>query len=169
MTAKSMTSRRSFLKSGALVAAPLAVVATPAAAAFAHDGSKARLMRIEDERAIEALNRAFLRTFNAAGAKRTGEFFASGKAPKLARGMTGLALDAAAEPERFELSEDGARASARYAVTADFAHALEGEGTLVEMARLQGNGPVRLSEARTLVADYVKRAEGWTIERLRLT
>lgn len=160
------TSRRSFLKSGAIIAAPLAVAAAPAAAAFADDGSRARLARIEDERAIEALNRSFLSRFNAGG--RTGEFFAGRKAPKLARGITGLAFDHSAEPGQIALSEDAARAAGCFAVTAHFEHVLEGEGTLLQMARLQGNGPARRSEARTLVADYVKRGDGWAIERLKL-
>lgn len=157
------TSRRSFLKSGALVAAPLALVAAPAAAAFTDD-SKARLLRIEDERAIEALNRAFLRRFNSGAT--TADLFVSGKSPKMAEGMTALTLDASAEPEAFAISDDGSSATARLACVAEYVQELEGEGTFVEMARLQGNGPVRLSEARNFVGKYVRTAEGWAIERI---
>jgi len=60
------TNRRAFLKSTAFVAAPLAAFAAPAAA-LADDGAATRLSRIEDERAIEALHRAFLK--DARGAK----------------------------------------------------------------------------------------------------
>lgn len=160
------TSRRSFLKSGAIAAVPLVVAAAPAAAALADDGSKARLLRMEDERAIEALNRAFQRQFNAG--RVSGDLFASGKTPKFAKGMTGLRLDAAAEPEQFTISDDGARASARIACTAEFQSELEGEGTFLDMARLQGNGPVRLSEARAFVGNYVMTENGWAIERIEL-
>ena len=59
------TDRRSFLKTGAIAAAPLAALAP--AAALADDGSKARLARLEDERAIESLHRAFLRQPSALG------------------------------------------------------------------------------------------------------
>lgn len=160
------TSRRRFLKGGAIVAAPLAIAAAPAAAALADDGSKAKLARIEDERAIEALNRAFLRRFNAGG--RTGEFFVRGKAAELAKGVVAVKIDAAAEPDHFAIAEDGASATARIACVAEFDHPLEGEGTFIDMARLQGNGPVRLSEARSFVGQYVRTAQGWAIERIEL-
>src|SRR5262245_27315706 len=75
------TSRRSFLKSGAIVAAPVVAVAAPAMA-FAADDSSAKLARLEDERAIEALNRNFVRDFNASGVQGTASLFADGKAPK---------------------------------------------------------------------------------------
>ena len=58
--------RRAFLKAGSLAAAPLAMAA-PAAALAADDGSRAKLARLEDERAIEALQRKFVRYLNGAG------------------------------------------------------------------------------------------------------
>lgn len=56
----------------------------------------------------------------------------------------------------------------RCARVAEVTHALEGDGTFVEMARLQGNGPARLSEARSLVGSSVKTTEGRAIERIEL-
>ncbi len=168
MTGKPMTSRRSFLKSGAIVAAPLAVVGAPAAAAMADDASRARLARLEDTMAIEALNRAFLRQFNASGAEATAALFADGKAPDLAHGTSGLVLEDAGEPEHFELAGDGARATAHYACKVETEHALEGDHTLIQMARLQGNSPHRSIERRLLKADYVRRKDGWAIESIRL-
>jgi len=53
---KQSTERRSFLKTGAIVAAPLAVAAP--AAAFAADDSRSKLARLEDERAMELIPRA---------------------------------------------------------------------------------------------------------------
>lgn len=161
------TTRRSFLKSGALVAAPVAAVAAPAMALAADNGS-ARLARLEDERAIEALSRNFVRNFNASGAKGTADLFAAGRAPELGDGAVRLALDAAGEPDLLEVAEDGAHARSRHLCTLESEYALEGEGSLVEMARLQGNSAVQTSEQRVLVADYVKLADGWAIESLRL-
>src|SRR5690606_14624017 len=80
----SATDRRSFLKSSALIAAPVAAVAVPAAA-FADDGSRARLARLEDERSVEALHRQFLRHLN--GAADCGEFIASSDAVDLGEGL----------------------------------------------------------------------------------
>ncbi|KPL67767.1 hypothetical protein SZ64_06340 [Erythrobacter sp. SG61-1L] len=164
-----MTSRRSFLKSGAIVAAPIAVVASPAAAAaMADDGNRARLAMLEDTRAIEALNRSFVRRFNGSGMAATAELFADGKAPQLADGAARLSLDDMEEPAHFELAEGGARASAHYVCTVETEHALDGEDTLLQMARMQGNMAHRSSERHLLKADYVRRESGWVIESIRL-
>lgn len=167
MSKQMRTSRRSFLKSGAIVAAPVAVVTAPAIA-FAADDSKARLARIEDERAIEALGRDFVRNFNAGGAKGTKGLFAGGKGAELAGDAVRLTLDPVAEPELLEIAADGASARSRHRCVVECEHPLEGEGTLIAMARLQGNGGVRASEQRVLVADYVKLESGWAIDRLHL-
>ncbi|MGZ5792642.1 MAG: twin-arginine translocation signal domain-containing protein, partial [Croceibacterium sp.] len=79
---KAATDRRSFLKTGAIAAAPLAV-AMPTAA-LADDGSHARLARLEDEKAIAALHREVVGQVN------------RGKR-KLADGLTALADDPAQE------------------------------------------------------------------------
>ena len=162
------TTRRCFLKSGAIVAAPLAAVAAPAVAKAAGDGSAARLARLEDERAIEALNRDFLRRFNREGLERTAELFADGKAPGITGEMNRLSLDPAAEPELFELSKDGSTAHMRQVCLVESDHPLEGEETLVQMARLQGNSASRARSGKTLVANYRKQGERWTITKLEL-
>ncbi|MBO9498534.1 MAG: hypothetical protein J7496_10930 [Novosphingobium sp.] len=158
MTEKPMTSRRSFLKAGAIVAAPLAAVAAPAAAALAGDRSSERLARIEDERAIEALNRDLARQVSAGGS-------IAGLAEP---GLVGLAFDPGAEPAEFTISADRTRASVRMACSAEFEREFEGQATLVQMARLQGNGAVRVTEARSFVGSYLRRRDGWRIERIEL-
>ena len=62
MTMNQSTSRRSFLKTGAIAAAPLAMAAP--AAALADDGSRARLARLEDEKALAALHREVMAQVN---------------------------------------------------------------------------------------------------------
>jgi hypothetical protein len=161
------TTRRSFLKSGALVAVPAAVVAIPAAA-LAEDGSKAALARLRDERAIEALNRDFLRAFNQGGAKEAANLFADGKAPALASEVTRLSIDTADTPKSFAIAEDGASATARYDCTVETAHALEGNHAYEQMARLQGNTTATQSGRKVLSAHYVKRRGGWMISKLEL-
>ena len=147
------TSRRSFLKTGAIVAAPLAVMA-PAAAFAADDGSKARLARLEDEKAIEALHRDLVREVN--GGQR-----------KLASGLTALAPDPGHE-SHLAFADDGRRASCRRACTASFRTEFTGQSTLEQMHRLQGQGVHSHEESRELVAEYVKGKQGWAIERVRL-
>ncbi|TIX51874.1 hypothetical protein [Alteraurantiacibacter aquimixticola] len=161
------TTRRSFLKVGALVAAPAAAIGIPVAA-MAEDGSKAALARLQDERAIEALNRDFLRAFNRGGAKDTASLFADRKGPAFAKGVSKLSLDLAEEPRSFAIAEDGATATARYDCTAEIADELAGKETLVQMARMQGNSAGSQSARVTLSAQYAKRGEGWLIASLDL-
>ena len=162
----SSTDRRSFLKTGALVTAPLAAVAIPAAA-LADDGSRARLARLEDERAIEALRRSILRRINGDGASTCGEFVATADAIELDEGLRSIAEDPVDEPE-LALSDDGARASSRQACRVERETALTGNTTLERMARFQGQGSHRSSEKRMLLTVYVKQDGEWKLSQLRL-
>ena len=148
----SSTSRRNFLKTGAMAAVPVA--AGLPVAALAADDSKAALVRLQDERAIEALTRDTLRSFNRGS---QGDLFA--------KGIARVALDAAEEPS---LVIDGDAATARFACTVDTVLALEGRGTLIDMARLQGNAAATSSTAKTLVARYTRQNDLWTIAALDL-
>ena len=147
------TDRRSFLKSGAIVAAPFSVMA-PAAAFAADDGSKARLARLEDDKAIQALHRDLLRRVN-------------GGEHKLAEGLTALADDPAHELQ-IAFAEDGRSASCRCACTARFTTDFTGHSTLEQMHRLQGQGQHSHEESRELVVEYEKGKNGWAIQRVRL-
>lgn len=169
MTGKSMTSRRSFLKSGAVVAAPVAIIATPAlAAGMEEDALRSRLARMEDSRAIETLNRRFVHHFNAADRRGLAGLFADGRAPELGQGIAGLVVEEGAQAPEILLTADGNRASATYACRAEVEQALEGSDTLMQMARLQGNSAHRMHQPGQLKADYVRRPEGWVIERIQL-
>jgi hypothetical protein len=153
MTMSQTASRRSFLKTGALAAAPLAV-ALPTAALAADDGSKARLARLEDEKALAALHRETLRQVN------RGE-------RELAPGLTTLAGDPAHDLQ-IAIADDGRRATCRGACLASFRTEFAGASTIEQMHRLQGQGSHEHEEARVLITEYVKRKDGWAIETLRL-
>jgi hypothetical protein len=142
----SATDRRSFLKTGALAAAPFAAMAP--AVALADDGSKAKLTRIEDERAIEALHRKVLRRPSVLGDEI--------RAVRQDREAT------------IEIAGDGRTATSRCRCCVERDTAFVGETTVEQMARFQGHGSHRHAEERTLLADYVKNSEGWRIERVRL-
>ena len=122
---KAATDRRSFLKTGALAAAPLAV-AVPTAAFAADDGSKAKLARFEDERTIAALHRDVLRQVN------RGE-------RELAPGLSALAVDPAHELE-IAFAGDGSRASCRRACTASFRTEFTGAAPTEKMHNPQRQG-----------------------------
>jgi hypothetical protein len=156
------TSRRSFLKTGALVAAPLAAAAP--VAALAGDDSHGRLARLEDERAIEALQRKFLRHLNGAG--DCGAFIASADAVELGEGMRSITEDIGHDAQ-LELAEDGLSARARCACRVERETAFTGESTLEQMARFEGLGSHRFEERGTLATDYIKGKDGWRIARAR--
>ena len=153
MTMNQTTSRRSFLKTGAIAATPLVAVAAPAVA-FGDDGRKARLARLEDERALTALHREALSQVN------------RGERP-LAKGLTALIGDPAHELQ-IAFADDGLGATCRRACIASFRTEFTGNSTLEQMHRLQGQGRHEHEEKRVLVAEYKKGKSGWAIASLRL-
>jgi hypothetical protein len=159
----STTDRRSLLKAGAMAAAPLAA-AVPMAA-LAADDSRARLARLEDVRAIEALQRKFLRHLTGEG--DCGEFIAASGAVELGEGFRAIAEDARHEAE-LVLADDGRTASARCACRVEREVEFTGDTTLEQMARFQGQGSHRHEEHRVLATEFVKGKDGWRIAGARL-
>jgi hypothetical protein len=157
------TDRRSFLKTGSLVAAPLAMAAP--AAALAADDSRAKLARLEDERAVEALQRKFLRYLN--GGEDCGPFIASSDAVELGEGLRSIAEDLGHETE-LVLADDGRTASARCTCRVEREVAFTGDTTLERMARFEGQGHHRHEERGVLAIEFVKGKDGWRIARARL-
>jgi hypothetical protein len=138
------TTRRSFLKTGAIVAAPLA--------------------RLEDERAVEALQRKFVRYLNGTG--DCGEFVAPAGSVDLGEGLRSIA-DTGHEPI-LELSADGRTATARVTCKVERETEFAGDTTLERMARFQGQGSHRFAEERVLATEFVKGNDGWRIASARL-
>ena len=161
----SHTDRRSFLKTGAVAASPLAVVAP--AAVLADDGSRAKLARLEDERAIEGLVRSFLRRFNDAPGADCGEFLARADAIELDAGVCSISEDAAQDAV-LEWSEDGRTVRYRRQCRAEVEQGFDGQSTLERMARFQGHGSHRRTEQRILSGQFIRSGESWAIDRLSL-
>ena len=157
-----VSDRRSFLKTGALAAAPFAAAAP--VVAMADDGSRARLARLEDEREIEWLQRTFLRHVNGAG--DCSGFVASSDAVQLDAHLRTIADDPANDGT-LELAPDGTRASALRPVKVELETDFEGDSTLEQMARFQGQGSHRSEERRVLATDFVKSQDGWRIAKAR--
>jgi hypothetical protein len=146
----SAASRRSFLKGGAVAAAPLALAA--ASSAVAADAQKARLARLEDEAAIRELHQAWLRKVNAEG---HGE-------------VRRLRPDPEAAADVVEVSADGLSARGRFHLAAEIEALLPKDCTLAQMAHAQGEGIVRRSEPRLVRADYAKAQGAWAIAKIEV-
>ena len=153
MSKDNTSSRRSFLKNGALLAAPLAV-ATPAVA-LAADGTKARLRLLEDEAAIREVHREWLRQVNA------------GERGKVSFDDTikSVALDLKGSADKIEIASDGIHATGRYPSIAEVETPITSECTISQMLAAQGHGTISRTEPGILTVDYVKTGTAWTIAK----
>lgn len=156
MNDKTISSRRSFLKGGVLVAAPVA--AAGIAASAGHHEHEAQLARLKAETAIRDLHQTWLRKVN------TGD---AAEAARLDKAVVAIAADHAGAPDEIRLAADGKTATGRFHCLVETQAELARDCTLAQMAHAQGEGMVRSSDRRVIHADYVKTADGWTIGRLR--
>jgi hypothetical protein len=143
------TRRSFFATAGATLAAPLAATAAFAGERDAAGYLAGRRSALEDVDAIHALLAAVL----AAPARL---------------GLDAGTHIAADRNDAITIAADGT-ATARVPCTVETATPIESCGTLVEMARLQGDGVVRRSERRVLASTFVKRNGTWHIEHMELT
>ena len=141
------TTRRRFFGSAALLAAPLA-----AGTAAASDDLAARLAALEDANAIRALLQDWARGV------------AAGKAAAPVANIHGFTLDA---DVAITVAANGT-ATASVPCVVETATPIDGNETLVEMARLQGDGVVRRVERRVLHGSFVKRDSSWHLASTEL-
>lgn len=160
-----ISTRRAFLKGGAIIAAPLAMVGAPAAA-MAIDDSKHRLARLEDEKAIRALQQSLLRHINSGAPGAAASLFAEPKKARIDANLRAVAVDHAGAADDIALAADGARATGRFACTVETRTMIPAENTLAQMAHAQGDGYVTQTEARTMATEFVRTPAGWAIDRL---
>jgi hypothetical protein len=162
MIENTASTRRSFLKGGALLAAPLAAAAVPAAV-MADEKLRARVARLENEAAIGKLHRAWLGKINRG---------ATGAASPLIKNSEGLAphhevrrilAEHGEQPDMIELAADGESAVGRFPCLVEFATAIAPDCTLAQMARAQGGGFVHRTERRILRVEFVKASGAWAM------
>jgi len=145
------STRRRFLQSGALLGAPLAVGAIPAAG-LAGDGANTRLEHLEQQAAIRAVHEDWLRQLNA-GARDA----------RLDPCVRRILCDHAGAADRIEIAADGHTAVGRFEYLLDLERVLPREGTLAQMAHAQGHGTRRATERRTLTVHYEKVSGAWRV------
>src|SRR5687768_9124436 len=136
----SKPTRRSFFgQAGAALAAPLA--ATAALAGESRDGGDVatRLAALEDTNAIRALQQRYARLVTAGAHAELAALFADPARAAVVENVRSLKPDGEAA---VTLATDGT-ATARLACTVETATPIEPCGTLVDMARLQGDGVLK--------------------------
>ena len=112
---------------------------------MADEGLQLRIIRAQERiGALLLANRGghcrdFVRAFNRGGVQGTANLFAHRSTPAIPQGVSKLSLDLTEQPHSLTISEGGASAAARYDCTVELAEELEGQATIVQMARLQGN------------------------------
>jgi hypothetical protein len=157
------STRRSFLKGGALLAVPLAA-ALPATV-LADDGTKARLARLEDEAAIRELHQAWLRRIKAGEIAAAERLLGIREDAALGQTVRSIAADPAGEPEAIEVAADGRSAIGRFHCAVEIETAIAQDCTLAQMAREQGGGFVSRTERGVLQVEYGKALGAWAITK----
>jgi hypothetical protein len=155
---KPASTRRSFIrKTGAALSAPLAAAAVvvPARAGVRGDSLAGRLARLEDVNAIRALNQAFARQVSAGAAETLG----------IDPSIGGVRASEFGERDVIELLPDRQTATGVMYCTVQIETPIGPSCTLVEMAREQGGGVVRRTEAGVFENVYIRRDGMWTIQR----
>jgi hypothetical protein len=167
MTNDTASTRRSFLKNGALLAAPLAAVAAPAVV-MADEELKTRLARLENEAAIRELHQSWLRQINTGADGAATPMFADLEGSPSDQAVRRILADHAGEPDAIELSRDGQSAAGRFHCTVEFETTIAQDCTLARMAHAQGGGFVRRRERRVIQVEYVRASGAWAIAKVEI-
>jgi hypothetical protein len=166
MSAEKSSTRRSFLKRGALLAVPLAAAAP--AVVVGDDRLKARLARLEDESALRELHQDWLRRINGGVADAATPQFADSKGAEPGSfdgAVRSVAADHTGQPDSIEVAVDGKRAAGRFHCAVEIETPIAQDCTLAQMAHEQGSGFVRRTERRVLKVEYVKTSGAWQIAK----
>lgn len=161
MTTQAPPSRRSFLKSGVLLA-PLA--AAPAAA-LAEEGAAPRLARLEAEAAVRTLHAQLLRRINKGDRAAAAALFADPQRATVDDTWLAITSPPDADPPLIEVSADTRKASGRYACVVESVIDLPLDSSFAQMAHAQGGGYIRQAERKIMIVDYVRNDIGWAIGR----
>jgi hypothetical protein len=162
MTTRTVSTRRHFFRDASTALAVPLVASTALAAAGAAEATT-RPAALEDVNAIRALQQAYARLVNAGAHADAAQLFADPSAALLDPNVRRLLADRFSEHDAIELATGGDTATAQLLCTVETETAIGPSCTLVEMARLQGEGVIKRSERRVLESAYVKQAGVWRI------
>ena len=168
MSTKALSTRRIFFgHAGAALSAPITIAATLAAAGQGADtgGVSARLAALEDQNAIRALLKTYLRLVNAGAHKQIATLFADPAAALVDASVRRLSAAGFGEHDVIDVSPAAGTAAARLHCTVETETPIGPSCTLVQMARVQGEGVLKTSERRVLESTYVKQHGHWKLTR----
>lgn len=188
------SNRRSFIRTaGAAVTAGLATTVPAMAKTNNNDkGLKLKLVRLEGEKAIRELHRNYENLLNSGSYEQITDLFVNdaevifnennyrGRDSGISRlycekfkaGLTGKKMEPArdiqVDEDVIKVSEDGNTATARFSYSIQVGEPMEEDNSLVQMARLHGEGIYKSWEGGVYEVEYVKdRIDGnWKIARL---
>jgi hypothetical protein len=156
MSTDSTSSRRTFLKGGALLAAPITAASVSAVAladnARGSNDLQARLARLQDEAEIRELQHSWLRQVNAGEGKELPDVT-----------VRRITVDHAGAAESIEIAPDGRSAVGTFDYAVELETPLALNSTLEQMAHAQGYGTVRWTGRGTLTVGYTKASGAWRI------
>lgn len=156
MTRNTTSTRRLFLKGGALLAAPLGA-ASVSALAMADGTLHERIARLEDEAAIRSVHQGWMRQVNAGGGDA-----------RLDAAVRRLTADHDGATDRIEMAADRQSAVACFDCAVEFETPLPRDSTLAQMAHAQGHGTMRRTERRRLTVGYSRASGVWRIAQVTL-
>jgi acyl-CoA hydrolase len=168
MTRDTQATRRFFFRqAGAALSAPLALAASlaPEARGEAREADPTRVAELEDARAIVDLHRRYARVVNAGAYEELSKLFAEPASAQVDVTIRALRAEDFGDRDVVEVAADRSTATARIHCTVDTATPIEPDGTLVEMARQQGEGVLKRSESRVLEHECVRVDGRWRIKR----
>lgn len=169
MNFKRVSTRRGFFrKAGAVFSAPLAVASAgpPKLPGDESEAFKARLATLEDISAIRELQQSYAKHVNSGAREELRKLFCDTAEAELDETVCGLSSESFGEADVIELAGDRGRATARIHCTVHTETPIGADCTLVQMARLQGEGVLRQSARCVLEHTYVKQHGAWKIERV---
>jgi hypothetical protein len=169
MKTKAVSTRRRFFwqASAAALSAPLAVSGAHATQRDAEDTEalKARLAMLDDVNAIRELHQAYARLMNSGARDEAAILFADPREALIDASIRKLSADRFGQQDVIEIATDRKTATARIHCTVELETAIGPSCTLVEMARVQGEGFLKQSERRVLESSCVKQDGVWKIAR----
>ncbi len=154
---RSATRRNFFVKAGAALSLPLAAGAS----------SKDQVGAIDHVKSVRQLQQALARSINDATG-HAAELFVTGGLPAELSGVTRLMPADFGEQDAIEIAADSLTAHATLHCAVETQVPIAAEGTLIEMARAQGEGFVRSTTRRMLELVCVRERGNWKIETLQM-